>query len=247
MTTSAIICDWNGTLIDQRDESPVFRQIAVDLFWRSIPCHINRVARLLKTRKELEVLYRQKRQEAEFDYVVELYKIFNDRVIKSLPVSFIHRSVEKYAGKPQTLQKLDFRVLRPVTAHHRAGITTGILSAGYVYGIQAILKSAGYSDSFDFLEANGLKESGGRAIGLELNIYKNKGQVLLRLLRDRNIDAKRVVYIGDSPDDAGCFELAGYPIVAFLASEALKEEFARKYHAFIPASEADLARYLQST
>jgi phosphoglycolate phosphatase-like HAD superfamily hydrolase len=69
---------------------------------------------------------------------------------------------------------------------------------------------------------------------------------LLRLIKDRELDSKRTAYIGDSLDDAGCFEVIGHPIVSFLTPEALKQTFAQKYGAFIPENESDLARYLQS-
>jgi hydroxymethylpyrimidine pyrophosphatase-like HAD family hydrolase len=54
-----------------------------------------------------------------------------------------------------------------------------------------------------------------------------------------------VAYIGDSEDDEGCFEIVGYPVVAFLAPSDFKDKCARKYGAFVPDSEKDLADYLQ--
>lgn len=244
MTCDAIISDWNGTITRDQDERPILESIARDMFRASIPWHPLRMAHILKARKE--ALHREKCQDADFDSVIELFRIYNERVIKGLPVSLICRSVEKYVQKPQTRDKLDYRVLRPVAERHRAGVTAGILSAGYEYGIQRTLKAAGYGDCFDFYEANPLKEGEGRAIGFELNVYKNKPQHLLKLLRDRNLDASRVVYLGDSEDDTGCFEIVGHPIVAFLVSEELKKRYAQRYGAFIPADEADLAKYLES-
>ena len=245
MSCEAIICDWNGTINGDRDERPILERIAVDLFKGSIPFHPFRMARLLKTKKELDALYREKRHEVEFDYVIEMFSIYNQKIIKGVPVSFVRRSVENYANRQQTLEKLDYRVLRPVAERHRAGVTTGILSAGYGYGIQAILKAAGYDDCFDFYETNQLTESNGRAIAFELNIYKNKPQFLLNLLKGRNLDAKKVVYIGDSEDDTDCFKIVGYPVVAFLAPEELKQKYTEKYRAIVPADEAELAQYLQ--
>ena len=168
-----------------------------------------------------------------------------ERILNGMPVHLIHRSVKEYANRRQTWDKLEYRVLRPVDERHRAGKTTGILSVGYRYGIQMILKATGYDGCFDFYEANLLKERGGRAIAIELNIYKNKPQLLLKLLRDRNIDSRKVIYLGDSEDDAGCFEIVGHPVVAFLAPEELKERYAQKYKAFVPRDEEDLAKYLQ--
>ncbi len=246
MTCQAIICDWNGTLIDQPDEKPAFRQIAVDLFLKSIPFRPFRMARLLRIGGELEALYHEKRQDENADFILEMFKLYNERVIKGLPVYFIQRSVRKHARKKQTLGKLDHRVLRPVAQRHSAGVATGILSAGYDYGIRAILEAAGYGATFDSVQANQIRESGGRAVAFELNIYKNKHQFLLNLLRARNLNAGKVVYMGDSDDDTGCFELVGYPVVAFLTSDELKQRYAEKYRAFVPSDEADLTRYLNS-
>ncbi len=246
MAYDAIICDWNGTIIKDRDEKPVLENIAVDLFKVSTPWHPFRMTRILKARRELEALYRERHRGTEVDFVTEIFRIYNERIIKGLPMSFIRRSVEKYATKQQTRDKLEYRVLRPIDERHRAGKPTGFLSAGYGYGIQMILKATGYEHCFDFHEANSFKERGGRAIGIELNIYKNKPQLLLKLLRGRNMDKSRVVYLGDSEDDAGCFEIVGYPVVAFLAPEELKERYAQQYKAFVPRDEEDLAKYLQS-
>ena len=52
--------------------------------------------------------------------------------------------------------------------------------------------------------------------------------------------------MGDSLDDAGCFELVGYPIVSYLTAEALKKRFVLEYKAFVPKDEAELTSYLKS-
>ena len=108
-----------------------------------------------------------------------------------------------------------------------------------------ILKAAGYYDSFDFLLANPLETDGRRVTGFKLNILRNKAEVLRKLLEERQLEADRVVYLGDKVDDAGCFEIAGYPVVSFLAPDSLKEQFARQYGAFVPQDEGDLADYLK--
>jgi phosphoglycolate phosphatase-like HAD superfamily hydrolase len=245
MACDAIICDWNGTIIEYRDEKPILESIATDLFKASIPFHPFRMFRILKARGELEKLYRERWREAEFDFIREMFKIYNKRIISGLPTSFICRSVDKYAKRQQTQAKLDHRVLRPIKECHQGGKTTGIFSAGYKYGIQRILTVAGYKEHFDFCEADHLKEEGGRAIEFELNIYKNKPRLLLELLRDRSMDESRVAYVGDSEDDEGCFEIVRYPVVAFLAAEDIKERYAQKYKAFIPKDEKELANYFR--
>jgi len=245
MSCDAIICDWNGTVIEYRDEKPMLESIATDLFKASIPFHPFRMVRILKARGELETLYREGRRQAEFDFVEEMFRIYNERIINGLPVSFVCRSVDKYANRQQTQAKLDHRVLRPIKERHQGGKTTGIFSAGYKYGIERILTVAGYNEYFDFCEADHLEEEGVRAIEFGLNIYKNKPRLLLKLLKDRNMDESRVAYVGDSEDDEGCFEMVRYPVVAFLAAEELKERYAQKYKAFVPKDEKDLANYFR--
>ena len=244
MPPDVIISDWNGTLIEYRDERPVLENTARDMFRASIPFHPFRMARILKARRGLEALYRSGNHNAETDFIRELFRIYNNRIIRGVPISWVLRSIEDYARKPLTQDKLEHRVLRPIRECHKAGKTTGIFSAGYGHGIERILAVAGYAECFDFIEADKLKENGGKAIEFGLNIYKRKAPLLLKLLKDRNIDASKVAYLGDNEDEEGCFEMVGYPVAAFLATDELKEKFARKYKAFIPKDEKDLTDFL---
>ncbi|UCC60877.1 MAG: hypothetical protein JSV02_03385, partial [Dehalococcoidia bacterium] len=88
-------------------------------------------------------------------------------------------------------------------------------------------------------------ENNGRAVGFSLDIYKRKHEVLAELLNELRLHPSRVVYIGDSEDDEGCFQIVGHPILAFLSTDALKEKYARDYYAFVPQDEADLANHLR--
>jgi phosphoglycolate phosphatase-like HAD superfamily hydrolase len=244
MTCEIIICDWNGTITKDRDERHILESIAVDLFKASIPHHPLRMIRILKAKRDLEAL-QERGQEVGFDYVREMFRVYNERIIKDAPVSLIHRSVDKYATRKQTLEKLDYRVLRPIREYHEAGKPTAILSAGYKYGIERVLAAAGYGHCFDFYKANLLKENGGRAIKFGLDIYKNKPQLLLELLKDRNLDGGKAAYLGDSEYDEGCFEIVGYPVVAFSAESEIKKRCAERYKAFVPNDERELANYLK--
>jgi len=245
MPLEVVIADWNGTLIEYPDERPVLENTARDVFRASFPCHARRMARILKARRELEAMYQGGRHNNDFDFIRELFRIYNQRIIEGVPVSLIHRSVERYARRQRTQSQLDHRVLRPIRDCHEAGKVTGIFSAGYGHGIERILSVAGYARYFDFIEADVLRENGGKAISFGLNIYKRKPPLLQKLLEDRNIDPRRVAYLGDNEDEEGCFEMVGYPIVAFLATDELKERFARKYKAFVPKDEKDLADFLK--
>ncbi len=246
MPPKTIICDWNGTLIEYRDERPILESIAVDIFKASFPFHPRRMARILSAKKELELLHNAIYSEEGPDFVTEIFRVYNGKIIKDVPVSIIQRAVENYARKQKTINKLDYKILRPVKKSHDEGKTTGIFSAGYGYGITNILKAAGYLNLFDFCEADKLIHNGGRAIEIGRNIYKKKAKLLPDLLERKKIDAGITAYIGDNQDDEGCFEIVGYPIVSFSAPDEQKELCARKYKAFIPETEMDLQKYLDS-
>jgi len=245
MACEALISDWNGTLIEYRTEMPALERVGVDAFRASIPFHPLRVLRILKARAQLQALRRQGRSETDFDFIKEMFSVFNQMVVSGLPTSVVHDSFERYANNAETQSRLDLRLLRLIKETHDAGRTTGILSAGYRYGIEKVLTVAGYRHCFDFCEADEFRTEDGRVIEFGLNIYRNKPTLLRRLLTERHLEASRVAYIGDSEDDEGCFEMVGYPIVAFLAPHDFKVKCAQKYRAFVPNSETELADYLQ--
>ena len=244
MACEALISDWNGTLIEYRTEMPALERVGVDAFRASIPFHPLRVLRILKARAQLRALRRQGRPETDFDFIKEMFSVFNQMVVSGLPTSVVHDSFERYANNAETQSRLDLRLLRLIKEFHEAGNTTGILSAGYRYGIERVLTVAGYRHCFDFCEADAFGTENGRVIEFGLNIYGNKPKLLLQLLAERHLEASRVAYIGDSEDDEGCFEIIGHPLVAFLAPNEFKEKCARKYGAFVPDSESSLRNYL---
>lgn len=244
MPCEAVISDWNGTIIDYRDEKPVLEAVAAGLFMKSAPFHPLRMVRILKARQEMEALYREKRRDGDFDFVREMFRIYNQRIINGLPVSSVQEAVDRYARKPRTQAGIDLRILCPLKECHEKGMTTGIFSAGFRYGITSILRSSGYLQYFHFCEADDLDTNDGRAAGFPLRIYQKKSTLLPTLLTRHGIDASRTAYIGDSEDDEGCFEIVRYPVVPFLAPDQVKETYARKYRAFVPETEQELRDYL---
>jgi len=244
MACEALISDWNGTLIEYRTEMVALERVGLEAFRASIPFHPLRVLRILNARAQIRALRRQGRPETDFDLIKEMFGVFNRMVVSGLPSSVVHESFERYANNAETQSRLDLRLLRLIKESHEAGRTTGILSAGYRYGIEKVLSVAGYRHCFDFCEADEFRGENGRVIEFGLNIYRNKPKLLLKLLAERHLDANRVAYIGDSEDDEGCFEIIGYPVVAFLAPSEFKDKCARKYGAFVPDSESSLRAHL---
>ena len=244
MSFEALISDWNGTLIQYRTEMPVLERVGVDAFRASIPFRPLRALRILKARGQLQAIRRQGRPDTDFDFIKDMFGVFNQMVVSGLPTSVVLASFDRYAKSGETQSKLDLRLLRLIKESHEAGKTTGILSAGYRYGIERVLTVAGYRHCFDFCEADGFRTERGRVIEFGLNIYGNKPKLLNRLLAERHLEAAQVAYIGDSEDDEGCFEIVGYPVVAFFAPDEFKDRCAQKYKAFVPGSESSLRDYL---
>ena len=246
MACEALISDWNGTLIEYRTEMPALECVGVDAFRASIPFHPLRALRILKARAQLRALRSQGRPETDFDFIKEMFMIFNRMVVSELPTSIVQASFDRYANSADTQSRLDLRLLRLIKEYHEAGKTTGILSAGYRYGIERVLTVVGYHHYFDFCEADEFRCEDGRVIEFGLNIYGNKPKLLLRILAEKHIEGSRVAYVGDSEDDEGCFEIVGYPVVAFLAPSEFKDRCSRKYGAFVPNRESSLRDYLQN-
>jgi phosphoserine phosphatase len=245
MAPQTIICDWNGTLIGHRNEMPLFSSVGNGLFKASMPFRLRKAARIIKGKRELNALHLEAKTLSVHEYVDRVFRIYNSRIVRDFPLKLVHRLIDEYAAMQETQEQLDHSVLRPVAECRRDGKTTGILSAGCRYGIEAILNIAGYSTSFDFYTADEIEHDNGRMVGFGLSIYGNKRTFLLGLLQERNIAPETVAYMGDTDDDAACFDIVGYPVVPFLAPEEAKERFARDYKAFVPEDEADLLHYLR--
>jgi phosphoserine phosphatase len=244
MSFEALISDWNGTLIQYRTEMPALERVGVDAFRASIPLHPLRALRILKARGQLRAIRCQGRPDTDFDFIKDMFGVFNQMVVSGLPTSVVQASFDTYAKSGETQSRLDLRLLRLIKESHEDGKTTGILSAGYRYGIERVLTVAGYRQHFDFCEADEFRCEDGRVVEFGLNIYRNKPKLLQRLLSERHLDAARVAYIGDSEDDEGCFEIVGYPLVAFFAPDEFKDKCSRKYGAFVPDSESSLRDHL---
>lgn len=244
MPVSALICDWNGTIIHYRNEKPLLNFIGVELFKSCLPFRFARMAHILRAKKRMELIETGEYNDSGIDPVREIFRVYNEEVIKGVPVPFIDRAVEKYARRFKTQHKLDRRILESIKRCYQQGKTTGILSAGYGYGIHMILQESGYDRYLHFCEADTLNQENGYALEFGLTIYGSKHEVLERVLKERKLDPAQVAYLGDSEDDAGCLDMVGYPILPFFAEPAIKERFSRKYNAFIPEDGDDLYNYL---
>lgn len=224
---------------------PLLSAVGNGLFKASLPFYPFRAARILKGRRELKELQKKPGSLVAHDLVKEMFRVYNSRIVKGFPVALVYRLIDDFAVRAGTQEQLDYRVLRPMAECHNEGKTTVVFSAGYGYGIRATLKAAGYDTSFSFCKADEVEQNHGSTVGFGLNIYGRKREYLLALLKEKDIDPQTVAYLGDTDDDAVCFDIVGYPIVPFLAPNDAKERYAREYNAFVPEDEADLLRYLR--
>jgi len=244
MPIEALISDWNGTLIEYRTEMRALERVGVDAFRASIPFRPFRAVRILKARGQLRAIRRQAGSDTDFHFIKDMFGVFNRKVVSGVPTSVVQASFDRYAKSGETQSRLDLRLLRIIKECHEAGKTTGILSAGYRYGIEKVLTVAGYRQCFDFCEADEFRTEKGKVIEFGLSIYRNKPRLLRELLAEQHLRAAQVAYIGDSEDDEGCFEMVGCPLVAFFAPDEFKDRCSRKYGAFVPDSDNSLRDHL---
>jgi len=241
-----IISDWNGTLIEDKDEALIFEFIGRGLIKGSFPLHPVRFLRLLGAKRKLGKLsdgVDLPLGEYGVEVLRQMYEICNS-IIRGVEIEPIIGRVNAYASDAS--RRLEERMLRPIREAHRAsGKKAGILSIGYRYGIDRILSAGGYRETFDFIEANELETNGSKVSGL--SFHTDKVKWLQAVLSKLSLSPDETIYIGDSGHDEPCFEIVRHPIVSFLASDDFKQHCARKFgDNCVPESETDLLKYLQS-
>jgi phosphoserine phosphatase len=215
-----IVSDWNGTLIEDRDETLIAEFVGRGLIKDSLPFHPVRFLRMIRAKRQLKALSRGVELSAglyPLETVKQMHRTCN-RVIQGVEIDSITRLVNLYAAAAS--KRLEERILRPIKEMHRQGKKAGILSVGYGYGIARILSAGGYGEVFDFIEANGLKTNGSRVSEISFRIGKSRW--LTELLSHLGLSPDKTIYIGDAPPDEPCFEIVGYPVVSFLATDDFK-------------------------
>jgi len=251
----SVVSDWNGTLIKDKDEAPIFKGLGIAILKAAAnPFHPIRkypqcrVFHLLKVKQKLESIYKGKKSDEESDSVKEMYRMFNEDVIKGLPVKYIQRFIDEYAGIYNTQRMLDRHIFHPLTIKRNSLDKVGILSTGYDYGITKITSASLYLRTglyFDFIIGNPLEHNNGTAIGFSLANYKRKHETLEKFFREGKLEQGACSYIGDSIEDEGCLSLVHYPIISFFATTEFKQYASSKLNAFVPENEHDLLNYLE--
>lgn len=252
MPYKAIVSDWNGTLFEHPTDEVQNKKLAYAVLddakravlngriWR-----VGDIVKLLKAKGELK-----RRLQQYYDgegHLWEVYEPFNENILRGRPVSFVNGVIDEYARESR--DKVDDRVVRPIQTVHEDGKSTGILSVSYNYSIRRILEETGYSGVFDDIVAHTLETDGDRVVGLTLGIYERKPEVLrTEFFGKRGLRENDTIYLGDSEDDEPIAEIlaSGNFVVPFFASDEFKQRLASRYKAFVPESEDDLLKYLNS-
>ena len=238
---SLVLCDWNGTIIEDSDEARIFRFVGSELLKRSLPSHPLRFIKLLRMLRGFEKLYKSDK-EWEAGTIEQGYEAFRKKVVAGISVADLRKIGDSYAE--EAYRRLDGRNLETIREIHREGKSTGILSIGYGYGIESILRKAGYADVFDFIRANGFQEEAGFI--QEYRFTADKKRWLEQLIAEYQVSPDEVAYIGDSKRDEQCFEIVGHPLVAFFAPQQFKEYCAEKFGPrCVPQDAEELLSYLR--
>lgn len=240
-----IVCDWNGTLFHDTLEEAFFAGLCWRVYWRAARHgDIVRMGEMTILGAQCYWLYFAARLNPgrTLDYIGRVVDLVNPRVIHGLPAAELEAHTRKYARR--VAHKLDRRVLDPLRKFRQeTAVPVGVISSGCRIGVEAALKEAHYP--LDFIMANEFTMDGQRCEAFDFAFSDNKAEVLAELLKQRDVDPRDVMYIGDSEQDEECFHLVGMPVASLLARESMKERFWKRHEAFVPRDEADFERYLR--
>jgi len=241
-----IIADFHGTLYRDENEGPLWRHVAKQAIKPAeILQHPVRTVAFWKAKPALEELAeRYKRGEIGYD---QIYRAYNELVLSHLPVSFVRTAIEGFAALPETKQKLDSRVLGPIS---QSPGRKGILSTGSRDFISYVLRDG---IRWDAIQANRVLGNGKGGSRFELDVYGNKPQKLqVHFFSPHgfNFDPRQTVYLGDNADEEPAFEyvrsMGGKVVIPFYATDAFKQRAATEYKAEVPKDQEELSRFLRS-
>ncbi len=232
MKPELIVSDWNRTLIEDTDDKPVLKQIAMDELGHcgKRPWLWDRVVKLYMTKKKLEKMTAQYSDdpESQAELLRATYELYNTRVLDGMPLERIGRSVKKYGTGAR--DRLDEETLDGLICCKQSGIVTGILTSAFHDGVVATLGKLVAEHDFAFIYASMMKNNpDGTAKGIELQNYDNKPETLKKILDKAKADPKKVVYMGDDFRDELCAELVGRFVVPPLATDEFRQHMTSKY------------------
>ncbi|MBI4014397.1 MAG: hypothetical protein HY365_00395 [Candidatus Aenigmarchaeota archaeon] len=239
-----IIADFHGTLYKDTNDGPLWKYVAKQAVTPSQAlAHPLRAIAFARAKPEMERLVaRYGRGEIEY---AKIYEAFNHYVLSQLSLDFVEDAIEAYACLPETTDKLDNRVLRPILNSRGR---RGILSTGSDIFIREALYDVNYA--FFPIYANPVISAvEGSRFDLE-TLSGNKPHIIQTMFVPTGFDPRKTVYIGDNADEEPVFEYViehgGKVVVPFFAADDFKQHAAAKYGAVVPESEQELQRFLDS-
>lgn len=232
MKSELIVSDWNRTLIEDTDDKPVLKQIAMDELRRcgKRPWLWGRVAKLYMTKRKLERMTAEYSDdpESQAELLRATYELYNTRVLDGMPLERIGRSVKEYGTEAR--ERLDEQTFSDLVCCKQSGIGIVILTSAFHDGVVATLGKQTAEHDFDFIYASMMKKNpDGTAKGIELHNYDNKPETLKKILDKTKADPKKVVYMGNDFRDEHCAELVGRFVVPPLATDEFRQHMASKY------------------
>ncbi len=239
-----VVCDWNRTLFRDHFEESFFKQLSrevlwdhlsraqvrtgLGVFWTGLKCYLlNTLARFDRPRT--------------LDYVRQINEMLSPAVFRGMTPEFLEQYTRRYG--PRMVGRLDRRLLGPLHRQHVAGrFEWGIISSGYVGGIESTLRCGGYD--VDFVIANNFSRRDERIYAYRISVLDNKLELLEERVASRGLDWAEVMYIGDNEQDIECMQRVGHPVVSLLASTTNRRRLTDATDAFAPSGEADFERHL---
>lgn len=267
MSYKAIACDWNGTLFYDANDSGIHREFAQELLkyrfkdiFSSEPDSFKKFMELLdsciqicKKYKEynrirsMRYIELEKRVEMMKKVLNDIYKILNENILIGRDIEFVNRVIWNYAERNK--EKVDDRIAKPVRKLHSKGKETFIISGSYQDCIKKVLELSGYYKDFDEIIGTKIHEYCGIVTNLEESSRTGKTQLFIdKFLINRGFKEQEIVYLGDSEFDLeiGRILPSGNFIASFFSDDEFKELASRYCKAFVPESEEDLLKYLES-
>ncbi|MBM3303498.1 MAG: hypothetical protein FJY76_00220 [Candidatus Aenigmarchaeota archaeon] len=236
MKPRLIVSDWNGTLISDRDDKPVLKQMAMDELKHCAkrPWLWGRVMRLAMLRGRMEGMVAQYRDDpqSQAELLRATYELFNTEVIDGIPMERIDESIRRYAEK--ALFRLDGAFYEVFGAGADLPAPVEILTSALQPAVTSVVQSGLSTRKYGSFNINGsrinkrirIKDHSITAGGIELRNYDDKADRLRELGRFNDHD---IVYMGDDMRDATCATVADIFVVSPLATDEFRQHMSKKY------------------
>jgi len=238
MTPKLVVSDWNGTLITDKDDKPMLKQIGMDelAYCAKRPWRWGRAWNLAMLKGKLEKLVAQYRDDpwSQAELLRATFDLYSSEVIRGTPMSRIYSSTNRYASNAVTRLDPAFNEFCDVAP------ASFILTSALELGVVEVTNKSG---RMGFTPDNHIRCVRGSRIvsymaygardvaadGILLENYDDKAEVLSDILTKESIRPESAVFMGDDFRDEPCAEIVGRFVVAPLAPDAYRQHMASKY------------------